>query len=76
MTELERLRDTRNECLRAENALLKKEKALVEGRDACLKERLDGPIQELRQEHDLEILLEKTGWPDPHPLPYEKDVRT
>ena len=37
MTELERLR-YENECLRAENALLKKVKALVEARDARLKE--------------------------------------
>ena len=37
MTELERLR-YENECLRAENALLKKVKALVEAREARLKE--------------------------------------
>ena len=37
MTEMERLR-YENECLRAENALLKKVKALVEARDARLKE--------------------------------------
>ena len=37
MTELERLK-YENECLRAENALLKKVKALVEARDARLKE--------------------------------------
>lgn len=36
MTELERLR-YENECLKAENALLKKVKALVEARDARLK---------------------------------------
>ena len=37
MTELERLR-YENECLRAENALLKKVKALVEAREARLRE--------------------------------------
>ena len=37
MTELERLR-YENECLKAENALLKKVKALVEAREARLKE--------------------------------------
>ena len=37
MTELERLR-YENECLRAENALLKKVKALVEAREAHLRE--------------------------------------
>ena len=37
MTELERLR-YENECLRAENALLKKVKALVEAREARLKD--------------------------------------
>lgn len=37
MTELERLR-YENECLRAENALLKKVKALVEAKEARLKE--------------------------------------
>ena len=37
MTELERLR-YENECLRAENALLKKVTALVEAREARLKE--------------------------------------
>ena len=37
MTELERLR-YENECLRAENALLKKVRALVEAREARLKE--------------------------------------
>ena len=37
MSELERLR-YENECLRAENALLKKVKALVEAREARLKE--------------------------------------
>ena len=37
MTELERLR-YENECLRAENALLKKVKALVEARETRLKE--------------------------------------
>ena len=37
MTELERLR-YENECLRAENTLLKKVKALVEEREARLKE--------------------------------------
>ena len=64
MDELEKLRK-RNEYLEAENALLKKVKALVEEREARLRAIGQKPskdaIQGLRPKHKLDILLEVKG---------------